>query len=320
MIVTLTANPSIDRTVALTEALQRGALHRAQAATSHPGGKGINVSRVVSAAGVRSVAVLPGNLEDPLLLTLTELGIEHRHVDVAGHARTNLTITEPDGTTTKINESGNLLGAADLARLERVLSEAAATAHWVVLSGSLPPGAPVTWYADLVVMLALSPARIAVDSSDGPLRALAARFPISAPHLLKPNADELAQLTGIDADELERSAAHGDPTLAAKAGRTLVDRGVDTVLATLGSAGAVLITSNGAWHGAPPPITPRSTVGAGDSSLAGYLLAHIDGDGPEECLRHAIAYGAAAAALPGTALPTRHDTDPASVSITQIFG
>jgi 1-phosphofructokinase len=167
-----------------------------------------------------------------------------------------------------------------------------------VLAGSLPPGAPVEWYADLVAVLRGSSACIAVDTSDAPLRALVDRLPDSAPHLMKPNGEELASFTGGDADELE-----SDPHATAAAARQLVERGVGAVLATLGGNGAVLVTPDGAWHATPPPTTVVSTVGAGDSSLFGYVLGDIRGLPAPERLALAVAYGSAAAGLPGTTIP-----------------
>ncbi|KAA0021899.1 1-phosphofructokinase [Antrihabitans cavernicola] len=318
MIITLTANPSIDRTVALAEPLERGAVHRTQAATSDPGGKGVNVARVVANAGASTIALLPGNEDDPLLKALREIGIGHRTVPSPGTARINLTITEPDGTTTKINQAGTPLPHDVRARLAQHLHQLGAGAAWVVLAGSLPPGVPDDWYADLIRSLRDLSVRVAVDTSDDPLRALALRLDDSAPHLMKPNAEELAQLTGFDAELLEQSAAQGDPTLAATASRVLIDKGVEAVLATLGAAGAVLVTRTGAWYATPPPIVPRSTVGAGDSSLAGYLLAHLEGADPPGCLRRAVAYGAAAAALPGTALPAPRHLNLDAVTVTAL--
>ena len=115
---------------------------------------------------------------------------------------------------------------------------------------------------------------------------------------MKPNGEELASFTGGDADELE-----ADPAAAAAAARRLIDRGVGAVLATLGGNGAVLVTADGAWHATPPPTTVVSTVGAGDSSLFGYLLADLRGPTPAERLALAVAYGSAAAGLPGTTIP-----------------
>ncbi|MBJ8345028.1 1-phosphofructokinase [Antrihabitans sp. YC2-6] len=318
MIVTLTANPSIDRTIMLAATLERGAVQRARAATSDPGGKGINVARVVAAAGVPAIAALPGNASDPLLVALRDAGIAHRTVAVPGNARTNLTLAEPDGTTTKINALGNPLTSTDADHLAALVHELATDAAWVVLSGSLPPGVPDGWYADLVEALRQTPARVAVDTSDGPLTALAARFPSAAPDLIKPNAEELAQLTGHSAVDLEAAAAAGDTSHVVAAARSLIERGVGSVLATLGGAGAVLVTDAGAWHATVPPIRVRSTVGAGDSSLAGYLLADLRGAGPDQRLAAAVAYGAAAASLPGTVLPTADNVDIAAATVTNL--
>ncbi|MFZ2174824.1 MAG: 1-phosphofructokinase [Rhodococcus sp. (in: high G+C Gram-positive bacteria)] len=318
MIVTLTANPSLDRTVNLEGRLQRGGVARASSTTTDPGGKGVNVARALTAARVATVAVLPGNDGDPLLTALAEHRIEHVTVASPGSARTNITITEPDGTTTKINEPGLEISARSLLDLQREITERAARADWVVLAGSLPPGVPTDWYATLVVALRSSSCRIAVDTSDGPLLALADRFPFSAPHLVKPNSEELAQLTATDGRSLEDAALRGDPTAAALAGRQLVDRGVEAVLATLGAAGAVLVTEAGTWWATTPPIIARSTVGAGDSSLAGYLVAHTSGAGPADCLRYAVAYGSAAASLPGSTVPRPEHVDLDAVTVTAL--
>ncbi|WP_278263475.1 1-phosphofructokinase family hexose kinase [Nocardia sp. AG03] len=307
MIVTLTANPSVDRTVTLTEPLRRGQVHRASGVVSHPGGKGVNVARVVASDGVPVLAVLPGTDDDPVVSGLRAADIAYRTVAVPGQPRTNLTIAETDGTTTKINEPGRPLTAPDLAALTALLVELAADAEWIVLSGSLPPGVPEDWYARLVATLSQCRTahggrpRLAVDTSDAPLLALFGESPGGTPDLVKPNTDELAQLTGRDPLDLE------NPTAAAEAASALLDRGVGAVLATLGAAGAVLVTGAGAWFAAAPPIVPRSTVGAGDSALAGYLLADLTGASPADRLRHAVAYGSAATALPGTELPTAAD-------------
>ncbi|MBA3020155.1 1-phosphofructokinase [Propionicimonas sp.] len=303
MIVTLTANPSLDRTVPLDRGLTRGEVHRAGAVTVEPGGKGINVARVVHYAGHPLRAVLPADPGDPILRGLDELMLPYRTVPLLGQVRTNLTLTEPDGTTTKINEPGPTPSPATVEALARLLVLEAERADWVVLSGSLPPGVPASWYADLVQALRPWGCRIAVDTSDAPLLALAAAFPAAAPDLIKPNSEELAQLTGADPEALEAAAAAGDPSATVLAARSLVADGVGAVLVTLGAAGAVLVTAAGAWQAIPPPIVVRSTVGAGDSAVAGYVLAETRGLPPADRLRLAVAYGSAAASLAGTQLP-----------------
>ncbi len=310
MIVTLTPNPSIDRTVELAGPLARGSVQRVTSVVSQGGGKGVNISRAAVAAGIASIAVLPADRDDPFVHELLSVGIDCRPSRPAGEVRVNLTITEPDGTTTKLNSPGATMTADHLEDLARTLLHRAPSAAWVVLAGSLPPGAPDDFYAQLVSALHQSPARVAVDTSEGPLAALVDALPDSAPDLMKPNGEELASFTGADADLLE-----SDPRAAAKAARSLVDRGVGAVLATLGANGAVLVTREGAWHATPPPITVVSTVGAGDSSLFGYVLGALRDLEPPDRLALAVAYGSAAAGLPGTTIPEPGQVRPALVTV-----
>ncbi|MUL82839.1 hypothetical protein FZI95_12690 [Mycobacterium sp. CBMA247] len=154
--------------------------------------------------------------------------------------RTNLAITESDSTTTKLNERGAHIDSASLDALTRCVLAKAHDASWVVLSGSLPPGMPQDWYAKVVELLAPLDCRMAVDTSEAPLAALAAAFEVAAPDLIKPNAEELADLAGVSAGDLESAAAQGDTSPVVAAAGQLVARGVGAVLATLGAAGTVV--------------------------------------------------------------------------------
>jgi 1-phosphofructokinase len=318
MIVTVTPNPSIDRTVTVGAPLTRGAVHRVQWISSEPGGKGVNVTRALTLAGLDSMALLPAAASDPLVAALHSAGIPFRGVPITASVRTNLAITENDGTTTKFNEPGAPLDRPTLETLTQTILEAAETASWVVLSGSLPPEVPDRWYADLVALLAPYDCRVAVDTSDAPLAALAASLDHAAPDLIKPNAEELASLVGLSAESMEEAVAQGDPSPVVSAALDLVGRGITTVLTTLGAAGAVLVNNTGAWLATPPPIIPRSTVGAGDSSLAGYLRAEVGGAEAPRRLQMAVAYGSAAAALPGSALPSPSQVDLDGVRVVSI--
>lgn len=300
MIVTVTANPATDRLVGLLEPLERGAVLRSDAAHDDPGGKGINVARVLHAAGVAVIAVLPGAADEPLLAQVDARGVARRAVPVAGRLRVNLTLAEPDGTTTKVNSPGPRLSEAEVDALTLAVLDAAPDGGWVVLSGSLPPGMPFDWYASVTNQLQHAGSRVAVDASGA---ALSDAVLHASPQLIKPNAEELAGLLGCEPDEIE-----GDRREAARrAQQARQEHGVETVLLTLGAAGTVLATADGSWFCPPVPVTVRSTVGAGDSSLAGYLIAEVAGRGPAECLASAAAHGAAAAALPGSALPAPTD-------------
>ena len=318
MIVTVTPNPSIDRTVTLPGALVRGAVHRVGEVRVEPGGKGVNVARALTLAGLDVIAVLPVGESDPILAGLRAIGVEVHAVPIAAAVRTNLAITEPDGTTTKLNEPGAVIEARDVAALANAVIERGRSARWVVLSGSLPPGLNDSWYADMVAALQPYGCRVAVDTSDRPLTALAAALDRAAPDLIKPNSEELAGLAGVSARDLESAVSRGDAGPVVTAARQLIDRGVGSVLATLGAAGAVLVDADGAWLATPPAITPRSTVGAGDSSLAGYLRADVEGAAAPARLQMAVAYGSGAAALPGTALPSPNEINLDGVAITPV--
>jgi 1-phosphofructokinase len=214
----------------------------------------------------------------------------------------NLTITEPDGTTTKINSPGARVDAAAMALLAAAVTSRADEVDWVVLAGSLPPGAPDDWYADLAADLSGRRARVAVDTSGAPLVALGQVLSGGALDLLKPNAEELEQLTGTPVRNLADAAA---------AARLLVDKGAGAVLATMVDAG-------GAWHATAPKIAVASTVGAGDSSLFGYLLGDLRGEEPAERLRLAVAYGSAAAELAGTGIPRPDQVHPERVEVRRL--
>ncbi|MBD0861369.1 1-phosphofructokinase [Gordonia sp. zg691] len=316
MILTVTANPSLDRTLELATPLRRGEVQRAGVVRAEPGGKGVNVSRVAAAAGLATRALLPARAGDPLLAALDDLGLPYDAVPVDDEVRSNITIAEADGTTTKINAPGVALTPAHLESLAALIGARAGTAQWVTLCGSLPPGVPDDWYRTMADDLALAGCRVAVDTSGEPLRAAAD----GRVDLIKPNEDELAELTGTDPEKLREALARNDFGPIVEAAARLVDRIGGHVLATLGAAGAVLVTASGTWSATPPPIVPRSTVGAGDSSLAGFLIAQTGGASLPECLRHAVAYGAAAAALAGTQAPTPDHLDLSGVTVTELSG
>ncbi len=309
MIVTLTANPSVDRTMAIDGPIRAGEVFKALSVGDEAGGKGVNVARAVAHAGVPAVAVLPADDDDLLIKGLIDAGVHPINVAVGRPSRVNITVTEADGTTTKFNDPGHDFGASVYVELETSLLTRSHGNGWVVLCGSLPPSAPTDWYAVLTTRLREAGRRVAVDTSGEAL--IATLSSSQRPDLLKPNAEELASLTGDDPVRLD-----ADPAAAEDAARRLVADGVGTVLLTLGAEGAVLVDSAGTWRATPPPITLRSTVGAGDASLAGYLLADLRGLGQADRLREAVAYGAAAASLPGSTMPRESDLDRDGVVVT----
>ncbi|MCW5954523.1 MAG: 1-phosphofructokinase, partial [Propionibacteriaceae bacterium] len=170
MIVTLTPNPSVDRTVAVHELL-RGGVMRAFETREDPGGKGLNVSRALALHGTPTTAVLPvGGLYGRLMLDLlAPLDLTVRPVPIDEAIRANIAIVEPDGTTSKVNELGPRLTRAELTELRTAVHRAGAGAGWVVCCGSLPPEVPDDFYAELVRSCHADGLRVAVDSSGAPL-------------------------------------------------------------------------------------------------------------------------------------------------------
>ncbi|GAB3144714.1 1-phosphofructokinase [Amycolatopsis stemonae] len=292
MIVTVTPNPSLDRTARLSE-LRRGEVIRAEAVRLDPGGKGVNVARALAAAGTPTVALLPagGMVGDRLADLLAPEGVPVVAVPIAGTTRSNITLVEADGTTTKINEPGPEISSAELATLERRAVELAARAEWLVCCGSLPAGVPEDFYARLTGLARQAGAKVAVDTSGAPLAAACA----SGPDVLKPNLDELTELAGRPLPLL------GDVVAFC---RELIGGGVGRVLVSLGARGAVLVEEHETRHAVGPLVAVRSTVGAGDAALAGFL--HAGGSGPR-ALRTAVAYGTAAVTQEGSRMPTPED-------------
>ncbi|MFF7843318.1 1-phosphofructokinase [Streptomyces ossamyceticus] len=301
MILTVTPNPSLDRTYEVPS-LDRGEVIRATGERMDPGGKGVNVSRAVAAAGQRTVAVLPlGGAPGALVADLLDAqGIEVARVPVAGATRSNIALAEADGVLTKINAPGPELSAAEQELLLETVRSQSVHASWIACCGSLPRGLAPSWYADLVARAHAAGARIALDTS-GPALLAALR---ERPDVVKPNAEELAEAVG------RPLATVGD---AVKAAEELREMGAGAVLASLGADGQVLVNASGAWFGSARVDAVRSNVGAGDSSLAGFLIA--GGDGPD-ALASAVAHGAAAVQLPGSVMPTPADLDPSAVAVT----
>ncbi|MGH9247851.1 MAG: 1-phosphofructokinase family hexose kinase [Acidimicrobiales bacterium] len=294
MIVTLTLNPSLDRTVELPF-LARGAVIRALAGHRDPGGKGVNVARALLANGAEARAVLPvgGRVGHQLVELLEAEGVAMTAVEVGTETRSNLTLSEPDGTVTKVNEAGGALTAADIERLTGAVIAAARPGDWVIACGRVPPFVPEDIYARLTTRLTAHGVRVGVDTS-GPalLQALAA-----GPALVKPNRAELTEAVGREV----RSLAD-----ACEAATELRRLGAAAVLVSLGPDGAMLVDADGVAHASCTVDVPRSSVGAGDCLLAGFLAAGARG---EEALTTAVQWAAAAVALPGSRIPSPADID-----------
>ncbi len=295
MIVTLTLNPSVDRTVGV-DALIVGEVHRATSSRIDPGGKGINVTRALAANGTDSLAVYPSGGPEGALMErlLDQAGIHRSAVPVELPIRMNITVVDPAGVTTKLNEPGPRLEAGEVAQIRSVTEEHLHRgARWLVISGSLPPGVEPGVYGDLVRLGRSAGAHVAIDTSGATLAAAVD----ARPDLVKPNREELAELL---ATELTTLADVRDGA------RRLIDRGIGAVLVSMGRDGALLVTADVLAH-ASGQATPVSTVGAGDCTLAGFLHANVHGATAVDALAEAVRWGSAAVSLPGSQVPGPDD-------------
>lgn len=315
MILTVTPNPSLDRTYT-TGSVVADHVNRALADTVEASGKGVNVSRALHAAGIATMAVLTagGNEGEQLRALLEEEALPHALIPTPVPTRTNITIVEP-GHTTKINSPGHPLRPWDYDALVAVVSTRAREARHVVISGSVPPGAGDDLVPRLVATARQAGARTAVDASGAALRAAAD----AEPDLLAPNADELAELTS-------RPLAGNGPGLvhAALDAAAAVSRATGSALVvSLGADGALWVARGGerALHAAAQPVTPVNTAGAGDALLAGWLAGDEDTasqPGAAARLARAVAWGTAACLLPGTSGDVSAGAKPGAVTVTDL--
>lgn len=286
MILTLTPNPSVDRTVFL-DTLTLGSVNRSTRSWNEPSGKGINVALALLSHGKTVRAVLPvgGSVGAQLRQMLSRAELDTARIPIAGEIRTNISLAQPDGTVTKINETGPRLDQTEVDALIDAVAQHLDGADWLVCGGSLPAGVPDDFSATLVELAHHKGVPVVVDSSGAPL---AASLP-ARPDLIKPNVHELAEIVQAPLATL------GDVIDAAQQIRR---HGVGVVLASLGSDGALLIDDTGALYGQAPVDKVVSTVGAGDALLAGYLSAA--GSPRHQSLVSALQWGAAAVQHEGT--------------------
>lgn len=283
MILTVTLNPALDLTWHV-EHLAFGGSHRADAGIARAGGKGLNVARVVHAHGVpvAAIATVGGGTGVEFAAELSASGVPHVLVEVAGATRRSIAVVdEQRGDTTIVNERGVNPSDAEWAALLAEVVERLPSASVLVISGSLPPGAPDQLLPVLIGVGRDGGVPVIVDTS-GPALLRAADAGAS---VLKPNAAELTEATGI-ADPLEGA-------------RSLIDRGVELVLLSLGAEGMLAVTASGALHARLDAPLAGNPTGAGDAAVAACAVLFAEGErDPERILRRATAWSAAAVLMP----------------------
>jgi 1-phosphofructokinase len=281
-VLTVTLNPALDLTVQLPS-LRLGEVNRSESLQVHAAGKGLNVAQVLADLGHQ--LTVTGFLGEGNPQAFEQLfaarGFADEFVRVAGDSRSNIKLAEAGGQVTDINGPGLQVNDAQrdelLGRIERL-----APAHdLVVVAGSLPRGIDSQWFVELLQLLKRLGARVALDTSGAALREGLA----TAPWLIKPNEEELAEARGVD--------LAGSQALAREARRLQVE-GIEHVVISQGGEGVSWFSTDTALHAYPPEVRVLSTVGAGDSLLAGMIHGLLEGWPAERTLAHATAIAAQA--------------------------
>jgi len=294
MIYTLTLNPAIDRELTV-EKVEYDAVLSAIKAQVDIGGKGFNVSRLLKSMGTSNTALgfVGGRTGERLRHGLRDLDIETDFVSISGETRTNISIvTEKHDHYIKVNEKGPLVDEPKQRELLDKIASTAGPGDWWVLAGSLPPGVPDTFYAEIIHVLNEHNAITVLDTTGESLR-LGCE---AKPFLIKPNTEETHKLTGLPVETIAQII------IAAK---ELLKMGTQNVVISMGKKGALLQTADESWLIHSPKIQEKNPIGAGDSMVGGLVWGLSQGYSLKESLGWGAASGAASASMSGTDVGSR---------------
>jgi 6-phosphofructokinase 2 len=298
-IITITLNPALDKSITVKSLVPEKKL-KAENVKTEAGGGGVNVSRALHKLGLDSKAFyLAGGYTGKEFTRLLEKeGVEGIPVEIEGDTRENFIVLDTNSAKQyRFGMEGPTVKESEwLQILERIKIEN--DIQYIVASGSLPPGMTTDFFKQLAALARQKKAKLIVDTS-GPALIDAVREGV---FMIKPNLGELAALQGTKENLSFEDAINAGNKL-------IVANNCEMIAVSMGGEGALLITSNGHYHAKPPEVKVQSTVGAGDSMLAGLLFALVAGYSELDMLRYGVAAGTAATLHPGTELCNKADTD-----------
>lgn len=264
MILTVTPAPALDLTLELDQVVL-GAVNRSDHSEREASGKGVNVSWALHRAGIPTLALYPAGGSGAGFMTsaLEQAGMPQRLVPIEAELRTNVTLRPHLGHETKVNSPGSPLTSTEITRLLEAIDDELTRATDMCLCGSAPTGAPENLMPEIISLAKARGVRTLVDTSG---KALDAAIQ-AAPEIVTPNLHELYELTHHPLDTLGA---------VEKAASMVRERGIETVVVTLGASGAMLVDSDGALWARAKGVQPRNSVGAGDALLAGFVSARDD--------------------------------------------
>ncbi len=298
MIVTVTMNPAIDKTVEI-DRLERGGLNRISHVEIDAGGKGINVSKAIHELGGQSIAVgfIAGSTGKMIRSVMDEWQIENDFIEVSGETRTNTKVFEKTGELTELNEPGPVVDEKDVQALFEKLESYANDDTLFVLAGSVPKGVKKDIYRELIKLVHGKGAKVLLDA-DGELFTNALD---AVPDMIKPNKVELEQYASMDYITSEQ----GLLSVAEK----LMEKGIDTVAVSMGKSGAMFLWKDYKVKCPGLKVKAHSTVGAGDAMVAALSYSWSEGLSQEDTVKMCMAVSAGAVTTVGTKPPSRKCVD-----------
>lgn len=294
MIITVTMNPAIDKTVELEQFHHEG-LNRLQKVVIDAGGKGINVSKTIQELGGETIATgfLGGTGGAVIKKVLYDRGITTDFVSVEGETRTNMKVVEPGGVLTELNEPGPSIRPQDVEALLKKLESYAGEDTLFVLAGSIPAGVDTSIYGQITRLVQERGAKVFLDA-DGELFVKALE---AGPDMIKPNKFELEQYFAFDGDA-------GEEDLIAM-GKRLAGKGIERVAISMGKEGAMFFFGDKVICTPGLKVEAHSTVGAGDAMVAALSYGFHEKVSEEECIRLGVAASAGAVMTIGTKPPSK---------------
>lgn len=296
-IITLTLNPAFDIHCYVENFLLYHE-NLAKITDREAGGKGVNISRALTKNSVENLAlvVLGDENADSFRKSLDRDKMTYREITVKGRIRENITVHTSGAAETRISFSGFDADASLLKKIEEILSDTDLTDVFLTFTGRVPSGLSIADIKAFLCRFQDKGAKLVIDSKSFSLDDLVEM----KPWLIKPNEEEIGEYLGRKISSFSEVSA---------AAHELCEKGIENVMISLGDKGAMLVCRDGRFEATPPSIEAVSTIGAGDSSIAGFLAATVSGLSPCDRLRTAVAYGTSACLTSGTRPPKREDVE-----------
>ena len=290
MIYTITLNPALDRTLYVKK-IQYDDSSRIEKEQRYAGGKGIDVSRVLTILGVdnKALGFVGGFAGEELEGRLLNKGISSDFISISGETRTNIIVNDiSTGTQTVFSARGPEITPHALMQLIHKV-ENLKEPDMVTISGSLPPGVNPEIYRKIIEIAKNREATVVLDTDGDALKVGIDSYP----DVIKPNIHELSRLKGMELKAMDGII---------KAARSFREQGVEIVLVSMGAEGILLVAEKEGYVASPPKVKVQNTIGAGDSAVAGFIYGLTQGRELKDALSFAVAAGTATTLKPGTAL------------------